>query len=87
LTSIGADLSPLIHYLWRKEYLGGDMYVGLAQFGSEAVHSAEGHNVTFSATNINMDVTRGAPKEGEGSLTRPSLALIAALLVITVLTQ
>lgn len=58
------------------------MYLGLAQFGSEAVHSAAGHNVTFSATGIDMDVDRGVPKEGKGSFTRPSLALLAASLVV-----
>lgn len=63
------------------------MYLGLAQFGSEAIHSAKGHNVTFSATGINMDVERGVPKEGRGSFTRPSLALLATSLVGIVLSQ
>lgn len=64
LTSLdNVDLSPLLHYLWRKEYLEESIYLGLVQWGSEAVHSAKGENVTFYASSVAMDVVKGTPGE------------------------
>lgn len=60
------DLSPLIHYLWQHLYLDQDLYMGLVQWGSEAVHSAKGENVTFWAREVSLDVETGIVKSSAG---------------------
>ncbi|KAJ9667399.1 hypothetical protein H2201_002600 [Coniosporium apollinis] len=83
LTSINVDVAPFIHYLWRKEYLAGGLYLGLLQFGSEAVHSAEGQNITFTAESVFMDIQKGEPKVGgAASVSRPALAVLGAGLLV-----
>lgn len=79
LTSIDADVSPLIHYLWRKEYIPNSTYLGLVQWGSEAVHSAQGHNVTFLAESISIAVEVGMPKASQGATAKPDWAVILVL--------
>ncbi|RDW82739.1 hypothetical protein BP6252_03851 [Coleophoma cylindrospora] len=61
MTSFNADVSPLLSYLWQKEYIEESLYLGLVQWGSEAIHSAAGENVTFWARSVSLDVVRGTP--------------------------
>ncbi|KAK4237943.1 hypothetical protein C8A03DRAFT_15562 [Achaetomium macrosporum] len=53
-TSFGADISPLLQYLWRTGLVSAESYLGLVGFGSEGYHAEE--NVTFSMKNYDMDV-------------------------------
>lgn len=85
LTSIDADVSPLLHYLWRKEYISKKTYLGLVQWGSEAVHSAQGHNVTFQAEGVSLAVEVGTPQESLGDTVRPDCALVLGLAVVVLL--
>lgn len=83
LTSINIDVAPFIHYLWRKEYLVGELYLGLMQFGSEAVHSAEGQNITFTAKSVFMDIQKGEPRAGSAARApRPALGILGAALLV-----
>lgn len=72
-TLSNVDVSPLIHYLWRHNNISEDIYLGLVQWGSEAVHSQKGSNVTFDARSIMIDVVKGRPKKAGASALRLGL--------------
>ncbi|EFX02832.1 glycosyl transferase [Grosmannia clavigera kw1407] len=57
-TSFDQDISPLLQYLWRNQFISSNLTLGLVQFGSEA-YSSQG-NVTFSASGFAMDLEHGA---------------------------
>lgn len=81
IDSFDADISPLLHYLWRNDYLDDTDYLGTVQFGTETFHSVS--NVTFSARNFSMSVEPGKPKEtpttpDEPSESKPSIGTLGA---------
>jgi xyloglucan-specific endo-beta-1,4-glucanase len=84
-TSIDTDLSPLIHYLWRKEYISKNTYLGLVQWGSEAMHSAQGHNVTILAEGVSLAVEAGTPQASLGDIAKPDRALVIGLAAVMLL--
>jgi hypothetical protein len=55
------------------------------QWGSEAVHSAQGHNVTFLAESISLAVEMGIPKASLGDTAKPDCALVLGLAAVMLL--
>jgi xyloglucan-specific endo-beta-1,4-glucanase len=63
-TDFEGDISPLLHYLWRRGLILATNYIGVIQFGTEQKHATS--NVTFSVDSFAIDATKGAPKEAAG---------------------
>lgn len=78
ITNFNFDVSPLLDYLTSHNLLPETTYLGSVQFGTEAFHATS--NVTFSASNFNLDVTKGIKKASMAmGGVAPNLALIAFL--------
>jgi len=78
LTSFNADISPLLHYLWRHSYIHEANYLGIVQFGMETFHATS--NVTFSATDFDISIYQGDPAPDPNSAaTRSYVANLAFL--------
>jgi xyloglucan-specific endo-beta-1,4-glucanase len=60
IAAFDEDISPLLHYLWRSNYIDEANYLGIVQFGTETFHSSA--NVTFSMQDFNMSVHPGEPQ-------------------------
>ncbi|KAI1621757.1 concanavalin A-like lectin/glucanase domain-containing protein [Exophiala viscosa] len=56
LTSVDADYSPLIHYLWQNDFMPKDVYLGTLQFGTEQFHATE--EVLFRAGNYSFNLAQ-----------------------------
>lgn len=56
LTSIDADFSPLLIYIWQKGQLSGALYLGQMEFGTEVMHA--GLPTTFQANNYDLMLYR-----------------------------
>jgi xyloglucan-specific endo-beta-1,4-glucanase len=84
ITDFDADISPLIHYLWRHGMVLAANYVGVVQFGTEQKHATS--NVTFSVDDFAISATRGTPKAAAGFRLKHSLGLqlMSALTVVAV---
>ncbi|KAF2023998.1 concanavalin A-like lectin/glucanase [Setomelanomma holmii] len=86
ITDFDADISPLIHYLWRNGMVLASNYVGVVQLGTEQKHATS--NVTFSMDAFALSATRGTPKAAAGYSLRQSpplglvLTLVVAVLVV-----
>ncbi|KAH7082062.1 concanavalin A-like lectin/glucanase domain-containing protein [Paraphoma chrysanthemicola] len=82
ITDFDADISPLVHYLWRHGMVLAANYVGVIQFGTEQKHATS--NVTFSVDDFAMSATRGTPKAAAGLSLKhsPPLQLMSALVAI-----
>lgn len=85
MTDFDADISPLIHYLWRHGMVLAANYVGVVQFGTEQKHATS--NLTFSVDDFAMSATRGMPKAAAGFSFKhsPPLQLMSALTAIVVI--
>jgi xyloglucan-specific endo-beta-1,4-glucanase len=78
ITNFNFDVSPLLDYLTNHNLLPETTYLGSVQFGTEAFHATS--NVTFLASNFNLDVTKGIKKASMAmGGVAPNLALIAFL--------
>jgi xyloglucan-specific endo-beta-1,4-glucanase len=78
ITSFNFDISPLFDYLTSHNLLPATTYLGSVQYGTEAFHATS--NVTFSASNFNLKVTKGIKKASMAmGGVAPNLALIAFL--------
>jgi hypothetical protein len=56
LTTVDADYSPLIHYLWQFGFVPKDIYLGTLQFGTEQFHAT--NEVLFRAANYSLGLSR-----------------------------
>lgn len=59
-TSTDADYSPLLRYLWEKDRLPGNLYLGQLEFGTEVMHA--GLPTTFTASNYTLAIYREGDK-------------------------
>jgi xyloglucan-specific endo-beta-1,4-glucanase len=84
ITDFDADISPLIHYLWRHGMVLAANYIGVVQFGTEQKHATS--NVTFSVDDFAMSASRGTPKAAAGFSLKHSLPsqLMSALAFVVV---
>ncbi|KAF2830177.1 concanavalin A-like lectin/glucanase [Ophiobolus disseminans] len=80
-TEFEGDISPLLHYLWRKGLILATNYIGVIQFGTEQKYATS--NVTFSVDSFAINATKGMPKEASGMLWECSPWRVA-LVVVTV---
>lgn len=82
LSNFNQDISPLLHFLWRHDYISESNYLGTVQFGTETFHSTS--NVTFSARDYRLNVAAGQPAPSSEaschSLSGPFIILAAAFL-------
>lgn len=56
LTTIDADYSPLVHYLWQNSFMPKDLYLGTLQFGTESFHAT--NEVLFRAGNYTFNLSQ-----------------------------
>jgi len=56
LTSLDADYSPLLRYIWEQGLLSGALYMGQLEFGTEVMYA--GQETTFDARNLTLKITR-----------------------------
>ncbi|KAK4943646.1 hypothetical protein LTR10_016743 [Elasticomyces elasticus] len=56
LTSVDADYSPLVHYLWQNDFMPKDVYLGTLQFGTEQFHATE--EVLFRTGNYSFNLAQ-----------------------------
>lgn len=84
-TSFSGDLSPGIKYLWQNDLIPEKNFLGVVQFGTETLHATE--YVTFTASNVGIDVTTGAATKSQGMRARKGngLLALAGLMALTVL--
>lgn len=54
-TRVSQDLSPLVQYLWKNNFVSAEAYVGTVSFGSESFFSLD--PITFSAQSLSLNIT------------------------------
>ncbi|KAI9887880.1 MAG: hypothetical protein M1823_000268 [Watsoniomyces obsoletus] len=62
ITNYRGDLSPLIHYIWREGWIEDTVQLGVFQFGTESLHTANRREITFDAQRVKMHLEPGEPK-------------------------
>lgn len=65
-TTFSGDLSPGIKYLWQNGFVPENNFLGVVQFGTETLHATE--YVTFTASNIGINVTMGTTGAAKKSM-------------------
>lgn len=59
LTSFSADISSLVRAVTEHGGPNTTDYLGVIQFGTEALHTNDAANVTFTAKSVAMSFTKG----------------------------
>lgn len=67
LTSVDADFSPLLKYLYQKELLSGSLWLGQLELGTELMHSAA--DTVFNATIETLRIVRGGDADAASATT------------------
>jgi xyloglucan-specific endo-beta-1,4-glucanase len=89
ITSFNANVAPLIHALWQKNFIPQSIYLGTFQFGTETFHATD--NVTFSASDYYFNILQGTPitiavsPAPQLGVSKSTLAVAMAFLMIALL--
>jgi hypothetical protein len=76
VTEIDTDYAPLLKYIMNKGYLGGGLYLGQLEFGTEAMNA--NLQCTFEASDYTLRIIRQGDPDDPNTTTSTSASATAA---------
>lgn len=78
MTAFELDVAPLFGYLWEKEGIPGDVYLGVVQFGTETFYSQTQMNFSMSSFEARIERTiPDAAGTGQPTATLPVATVVS----------